>query len=101
MPTRLQQNEYLFKTCKDVFTQGLQKARPVGPERGMAFTAGYIFGKAQQLLVQMQQGRFEPPLLEAFSAGVEAGTKNFEPPTWSLGPFTPQPDLPDDDDLDD
>lgn len=97
MPTRLQQNEYLFKTCKDLFTQGLQKARPVGPERGMAFTAGYIFGKAQAVMHLMQQGRFEDPLVQAFSDGVTAGGRVFEPPSWALGPFTPSAPEPEDD----
>lgn len=84
MPTRLQQNEYLFQVCKDVFTQGLAKARPVGPERAAAFAAGYAFGKLSRLRDILAQGLLDPDLIEAFDLGYRTTESSFSPPRWAI-----------------
>lgn len=100
MPTKEQQNSYLFKSCTDLFPRGLAKARPVGPERAAAFSAGYVYGRSQALLNAIQQGILDHDLAQAYEIGARIGQESFEPPKWAMGPFTPTEDEPLDNDID-
>jgi len=90
MPTLTKQNTYLFNSCKDLYIRGLSKARGVDPTRVAAFAAGYADGMTTLVREMIQRGHFEPSLQEAYEAGVQAAVSAFQPPKWSLGPYTQQ-----------
>lgn len=84
MTTRDQQNDYLFKTCRDLFMQGLIKSRAIGPIRSAAFASGYSFGKMALLANVVRQGLVDQELQQAFEDGARVATAAFEPPKWGV-----------------